>query len=379
MQSTTLMFDKNLIQALGITMVLVGFSILYLKIINSILKSKFWPIAMMIFCGLFVLAFSSMIHSYQNSISASITPYIITVILKFLVISHGIYYITVEIGRFQGLRNTVIELQEHEILIVLLSISLTNTMVNVHTLSWTTERLIITILFNILFIYLAVKIVFYIGEFKYYLIYAIPMLIVYTILVMLSHTYKIEHNIVSAETEVAIISALVVATVYLFALIRFQMVDSRKSVRQYELSRAERNLKSESSSFKFKDINKDIDKRLEVYNSQHDGINLNEKITDAINKRENEHMSHTSKDKDTEVVNEVDTDIVNDIANSDIGDSNVNNADVEVVNEVDSDLVNDIVNVDIEDKTLEQLEKELDIKLEKLSKENPGGSFNTKN
>lgn len=352
MQSTALMFDKNLIQALGITVVLVGVNILYLKIINSILKSKIWPIAMVIFCGLFVLALNSMIHSYQSSIAVNITPYIITVILKFLVISHGIYYITVELGRFQGLRNTVIELQEHEVLIVLFSISLTNTMVNIHTLHWNTERLIITVLFNILFIYLAVKIVFYIGEFKYYLIYALPMLVVYAIISVLSKTYKIEHSIVSAETEVAIISTLVIATVYLSILMRFQMVDSRKSVRQYELSRAERNLKSESNNFTFKDINDDIDKRLEIYKAQHTEINLNEKITDAINKHETENTTVTDINTDTD-------------------------ADTEVVNEVDTDIVNDIANVDIENKSLKQLEKELDKKLQKLASKYTESSFNT--
>lgn len=338
MQSMELMFDKNLIQALGITAVLVGISIVYLQILNSMLKSRYWPVAMMFFFGLFVLSLTSMINSFQAAIPIDVKPYIVMLVLKLIVVSHGIYYITVELGRFQGLRNTAISLEEHEIFIVLSSISLTNIMINLHTIHWATERIAITVLFNILFIYLAVKIVYYIGDFKYYLIYAVPMLLAYTLIALLDNTYNIQHSIVSSETQVAMISTLVIATSYLFILMRFQMVDSRKLIRQYEMSRAERNLKTESSGFKFKEINEDIDKRLEIYKDKHSGINLNEKITNAINERETE--NDTKDDKDDK--------------------------DIEVVNELDTDIVNDIVETDIEDKSLEDLEKELGKKLEKL-------------
>lgn len=338
MQTMGIMFDKNLIQALGITFILVAFCVVYLMMVSNILKSKYWYLAMAFFTALFLLALVSMISSFQSNIPINVKPYIITLVLKLVVISHGIYYITVELGHFQGLRNTVLKLKENEIFIVLFSISLTNTMINLHTLHWNTERLVLNMLFNLLFIYLAVKIVFYIGEFKYYLIYAVPMLIVYILIAALNGTYEIEHKIVSSETQVAIISTLVVATIYLLILMKFQKVDSRKWVRQYEASRAERNLKTESSGFQFKEINEDIDKRLEVYKTKRDGINLNEKIASAINQREIENSAK-------------------------------HDTDMEVVNEVDTDIVNDIVNLDIEDKSLEQLEKELNEKLEKLANE----------
>ncbi len=164
----------------------------------------------------------------------SSTPYTKMLILKVITIAQGIYYLSVELGRSQGLRKTVVSLKEYEIFIVLITLSFTSTMFNIHTLSWNFERAIIVIAFDILFIYLVVNIVFYLGEIKYYFLYAIPMFIVFIGLNMLKDGYKGDKNTAYLQTQVGIICTLILSAIYLFVKMQYEVVESRSIIRKID-------------------------------------------------------------------------------------------------------------------------------------------------
>lgn len=232
MFSTGIVFDRNFLIVIGITVCLAILCIFYLRLLSNLLRGKGWRVALGIFVIIFVVTLVSMIIELRRPAPTTMTPYIVLLVLKMGTILQGIFYLSVELGRSQGLRKTVISLKENEVLIVLSSVVFTNIALNLHTMSWNLERGIIVSIFNFLFAYLIVNIVFYLGEIKYYLMYAVPMMLVFLGMRVLSGSFTPEKTGAFLQTQVGIILTLVFSTVYLFIKMRYELVESRSITRK---------------------------------------------------------------------------------------------------------------------------------------------------
>ncbi len=227
--------DKNLLIVLSLTLGIVVLCVVYLKILSAILKNKYWKLALGIFFAIFMFTLVQMILDLHLEIPVNSVPYTKLLVLKLITIAHGIYFLSVELGHSQGLRKTTVSLKENEILIVLLTLSLTNIMVNMHTLVWNFERGLIALAFNVFFVYLVVNVVFYLGEIKYYFIYAIPMLVVFGGMSVLSKNYSIDKMAPFLQSQVGIILTMILSAVYLFVKMQYEVVESRYTIRKIDL------------------------------------------------------------------------------------------------------------------------------------------------
>ncbi len=235
MLGTEIYFDKNFIIVVCLTIVLVASCLVYLKALSTMLKNKYWKVAMGIFIVLFVFTLVQIIMDLTLDIPINDRPYIRLLIFKVIVVAHGIYFLSVELGHSQGVRKTTASLNDNEILLVLLTTSLSSIMINLHTLNWNFERGLIVLLFNCLFGYLVVNIVFYLGEIKYYFIYSIPMLITFVGMWILSGEFSEDKRAAFLQTQVGIILTLVYSAVYLFMKMQYEIVESRSVIRKIDL------------------------------------------------------------------------------------------------------------------------------------------------
>lgn len=234
MNPTGIYIDKNFIIVICVTIGLVASCVAYLKLLSVMLKNKYWKAAVGILIVLFSFTVMSIIRDFYVDVHINETTYLKLLIYKIIVIAHGIYFLSVELGRSQGLRKTTVSLNDNQILLVLLTLALTNTMVNLHTLNWSFDRVIIVVIFDVLFAYLAVNIVFYLGEVKYYFLYALPMILAFTLIGLLSSGFAEAKRTAFLQTQVALILTLVLSAIYLFIKMQYEIVESRSIIRKID-------------------------------------------------------------------------------------------------------------------------------------------------
>lgn len=226
--------DKNFLIVICLTLGIVTLCVIYLKVLSVMLKNKNWKIALGIFFAIFMYTLVQMILDLYLDTPVTTLPYTRLLMLKLVTMAHGIYFLSVEMGHSQGVRKTTVSLKENEVLIVLTTLSLSNIMINIHTLSWNFERGLIALVFNVLFSYLVVNVVFYLGEIKYYFIYAAPMIIVFGGMSLLSSGYSSDKMTPFLQSQMGIILTMILSAIYLFVKMQYEVVESRSVIRKIE-------------------------------------------------------------------------------------------------------------------------------------------------
>lgn len=286
MQLTGYIFDTNFLLALALTVVLILATLVYLGGLHFMLKGKLWFVPLIILGVLFGGTMLEMDKAFQMSSFGSVNYLLILVGLKTVVMLHGIYYLSVLLGKFVGLKKATISLKENEILIVLVSIAAIIIMNNVHTFAWDLQRSIIISLINLVMVYILVNFVFYLGEIKYFFVYGIPVVLAYGYFYFAQSRYAVETESAFLQMQLGLIVSLLVSAIYFILKIRLEIMDDRETSRKFA------NVKMDV------DNDNNIDNKLnsDSENNLDDVNNTDVEINSEINSNSNNAIDDTEKD-----------------------------------------------------------------------------------
>ncbi len=226
--------DTNFILITVYTICLILATLIYLGSLHYMLKSKFWIIPLLILATIFGLTMFIINKDFQMQSYGSINKILMLAGLKLAVILHGIYYLSVLLGKYIGLKKATLSLKENEVLIVLMSIVVIIIMNNVHTFPWDVDRAIIMNIVNLVMIYILVNVVFYLGEVKYFFVYAVPVFLAFTYFYFNSSGCVDEKSLAFSQMQAGLIGTLLFSSVYFAIKIKLEFMDDRETSRIIE-------------------------------------------------------------------------------------------------------------------------------------------------
>ncbi len=239
--------DRNFILVVVFTLGLIMATLVYLGALHFMLRGKLWFIPLIILFGLFGYTMFEMDQDFRQASMGTVDDLIFLVILKTAVILHGVYYLSVLLGKYIGLKKAVISLKESEVFIVLMSIVAIVVMNNVHTFRWNFDRGLIMNIINIVMVYIIVNVVFYLGEIKYFFIYAVPVFLVFMHNKQVGTAYADEKILAFYQMQVFLIISLLLSALYFGIKIRLEFMEDR------EISRLIQDVKMHKAKDKIKD------------------------------------------------------------------------------------------------------------------------------
>ncbi len=226
--------DKNFILVLLFTLGLILTTLIYLGTLHYMLRSKLWFIPLIIIIGLFGYTMFEMNTDFQQESMGTVNHLIMLVALKTTVMLHGIYYLSVLLGKYIGIKKATISLKENEVFIVLISLALVLIMNNVHTFSWSFDRGVLINLINLFMVYVLVNVVFYLGEIKYFFVFAVPVFLTFLYNGHVLVGFAEQKSIAYHEMQLALIGWLLLSAVYMGIKIRLEFMDDREIARKIE-------------------------------------------------------------------------------------------------------------------------------------------------
>ncbi len=220
-----MVFQESLASLIMYLILFTIMSVVYLKALNKVLKSKYAIIPLILLAVLVFLNFHAIYFDLTNRLDATEATLVYIVMLKLATVVHGIFYLTVLLANFKGLKDTVKEFNAAQRNFIVTTIALTSISASLHSYSWNYYRYFIALNIVLFLAFILNSVVAYSFDYKLYVLYITIMFIP---LIML---LRASNNIINEFKYEAYKQSIEIMIVTLIASITYGLVIYKYEVR----------------------------------------------------------------------------------------------------------------------------------------------------